>query len=188
MQVIDTSLDEVKLIQPRLFRDHRGFFLETFEKQRYQELLHIDEDFVQDNHSRSYQHVLRGLHLQYPHGQGKLVHVIRGEIFDVAVDVRPHSASFGQWTSAILNEENQHQLWIPQGFAHGFVVLSDIAELAYKCTNYYHPESELCLKWDDSDLNIPWPVQNPILSEKDQQGMSLQDIRQKITCTDRIRG
>lgn len=178
MKITPTSITEVKLIQPRIYHDDRGFFVETFEQQRYQQLLRIQDNFVQDNHSCSYKNVLRGLHLQYRHGQGKLIRVVRGEIFDVAVDLRPNSLSYGRWTGAILNEDNQHQMWIPTGFAHGFVVLSDIADVSYKCTDYYHPEFEICIQWNDPDLNIQWPIDKPILSSKDQQGISFKEAKQ----------
>lgn len=173
MQVTDTKIYGVKIIQPKVFGDARGFFLETFEKKRYQEMLDIGLDFVQDNHSRSSRGVLRGLHFQKINPQGKLVRVVRGEVFDVAVDIRPDSPTFGKWEGIVLSEENKTQLWIPPGLAHGFVVLSEIADIEYKCTNYYTPEHERCLMWDDPDVGIEWPITNPILSEKDKNGKPL---------------
>ncbi|WP_313160242.1 dTDP-4-dehydrorhamnose 3,5-epimerase, partial [Mixta calida] len=170
MKIIDTRINDVKIIQPTVYGDARGFFLETFEKRRYQQLLGIDAEFVQDNYSRSGRHVLRGLHFQKTQPQGKLVRVARGEVFDVAVDIRPYSPTFGQWTSAILSEENQTQLWIPPGLAHGFVVLSESADFEYKCTDYYNPQDEACLLWNDPTINIEWPVAAPQLSDKDKKG------------------
>ncbi|EFV40802.1 dTDP-4-dehydrorhamnose 3,5-epimerase [Enterobacteriaceae bacterium 9_2_54FAA] len=165
-----------KIIRPKVFGDSRGFFLETFEKKRYQEMLEIDLDFVQDNHSRSSKNVLRGLHFQTSNPQGKLVRVVRGEVFDVAVDIRPESPTFGQWEGVLLNEENKTQFWIPPGLAHGFVVLSDIADFEYKCTDYYNPANEACLIWNDPDVGISWPVDCPKLSEKDKLGKTLKEL------------
>ncbi|MDF7670359.1 dTDP-4-dehydrorhamnose 3,5-epimerase [Orbaceae bacterium ESL0721] len=176
MQVHDTKIAGVKIIQPKVFGDNRGFFLETFSKRRYQEMLQIDYDFVQDNYSRSSKNVLRGLHFQTANPQGKLVRVVRGEVFDVAVDIRKDSATFGEWVGVLLSEENKTQFWIPPGLAHGFVVLSDIADFEYKCTNYYDPKNEGCLIWNDADVAIDWPIANPILSDKDQQGRSLKEL------------
>lgn len=176
MQVIDTKIRDVKIIQPKIFGDARGFFLETFEKNRYQEMLNIDFDFVQDNHSRSTKGVLRGLHFQTQNPQGKLVRVVRGEVFDVAVDIRPDSPTFGQWEGIILSEENKTQFWIPPGLAHGFVVLSDIADFEYKCTDYYNPAYEGCVLWNDPDIAIEWPEKNPLLSEKDKNGKKLKEL------------
>lgn len=165
-----------KIIRPKVFGDSRGFFLDTFEKKRYQEMLEIDLDFVQDNHSRSSKNVLRGLHFQTSNPQGKLVRVVRGEVFDVAVDIRPESPTFGQWEGVLLNEENKTQFWIPPGLAHGFVVLSDIADFEYKCTDYYNPANEACLIWNDPDVGISWPVDCPKLSEKDKLGKTLKEL------------
>ncbi len=177
MQVIDTKIADVKIIQPKVFGDDRGFFLETFEKKRYQQMLNIDYDFVQDNHSRSSKGVLRGLHFQTKHAQGKLVRVVRGEVFDVAVDIRKDSPTYGQWEGVILSEENKTQFWIPPGLAHGFVVLSDIADFEYKCTDYYTPGFEGCLAWNDPEVGIKWPIDfEPLLSEKDNKGMSFRKI------------
>lgn len=176
MHVIETKIADVKIIQPKVFGDARGFFLETFEKKRYQELLNIDLEFVQDNHSRSSQGVLRGLHFQTQNPQGKLVRVVRGAVFDVAVDIRPDSPTFGQWEGVILSEENKTQFWVPPGLAHGFIVLSDIADFEYKCTDYYNPVHEGCLIWNDPEINIEWPNTNPLLSDKDKQGKTLKEF------------
>ncbi|MDX5627797.1 MULTISPECIES: dTDP-4-dehydrorhamnose 3,5-epimerase [unclassified Brenneria] len=176
MQVKDTRIEGVKIIQPKVFGDARGFFLETFEKRRYQEMLNIDLDFVQDNHSRSSKGVLRGLHFQRSNPQGKLVRVVRGEVFDVAVDIRPGSPTYGAWEGVILSEENKTQFWIPPGLAHGFVVLSDVADFEYKCTDYYNPANEGCLLWNDPDVGIEWPVIEPLLSEKDKLGKRFKEL------------
>ncbi|NEY30343.1 dTDP-4-dehydrorhamnose 3,5-epimerase [Hafnia alvei] len=176
MNVISTKILDVKIVVPKVFGDSRGFFLETFEKKRYQEMLEIDLDFVQDNHSRSSKNVLRGLHFQTNHPQGKLVRVVRGEVFDVAVDIRPDSPTFGQWEGVLLNEENKTQFWIPPGLAHGFVVLSDIADFEYKCTDYYNPANEACLLWNDPDIEISWPIESPLLSEKDKLGKTFKEL------------
>lgn len=176
MQVIETKIPDVKIINPKVFGDQRGFFLETFEQKRYQEKLEINLTFVQDNHSRSQKNVLRGLHFQKQNPQGKLVRVVRGEVFDVAVDIRKDSLTYGKWVGVLLSEENKSQLWIPPGLAHGFLVLSDIADFEYKCTNYYDPNSEGCLLWNDPTVNITWPISTPILSEKDKLGKTLQEL------------
>ena len=176
MQVISTQIKDVKIILPKVFGDERGFFLETFEKKRYQDMLEIDNDFVQDNHSRSTKGVLRGLHYQTVHPQGKLVRVVRGEVFDVAVDIRPNSPTYGKWEGVILSEENKKQFWIPPGLAHGFIVLSDIADFEYKCTDYYNPTGEGCLLWNDPQVGIQWPLSNPMLSEKDKAGKLLKEL------------
>lgn len=176
MEVIQTEIPDVKIIQPKVYEDDRGFFLETFEQKRYQEMLDIDFNFVQDNHSRSQKNVLRGLHFQKENPQGKLVRVVRGEVFDVAVDIRKDSSTYGKWVGVILSEDNKSQLWIPPGLAHGFLVLSDIADFEYKCTNYYNPNSEGCLVWNDSTVNINWPISTPTLSEKDKLGKTLQEL------------
>ena len=176
MEVIQTEIPDVKIIQPKVYEDERGFFLETFEQRRYQEMLDIDFNFVQDNHSRSQKNVLRGLHFQKENPQGKFVRVVRGEVFDVAVDIRKDSSTYGKWVGVILSEENKNQLWIPPGLAHGFLVLSDIADFEYKCTNYYDPNSEGCLVWNDSTVNINWPISTPTLSEKDKLGKTLQEL------------
>ena len=176
MQVIKTEIPDVKIINPKVFGDQRGFFLETYEQKRYQEMLNINLTFVQDNHSRSQKNVLRGLHFQKENPQGKLVRVVRGEVFDVAVDIRKDSSTYGKWVGVILSEDNKSQLWIPPGLAHGFLVLSDIADFEYKCTNYYDPNSEGCLLWNDPTVNINWPISTPILSDKDRLGKTLQEL------------
>ncbi|MEH3825513.1 dTDP-4-dehydrorhamnose 3,5-epimerase [Enterobacter roggenkampii] len=176
MKVIDTIIHDVKIIEPRVFGDERGFFLETFEKKRYQEMLNIDLDFVQDNHSRSTKDVLRGLHFQKNNPQGKLVRVVSGAVFDVAVDIRPDSKTYGRWVGVELSADNKNQLWIPPGLAHGFCVLTDTADFEYKCTDYYYPEHEGCLLWNDEEVGIEWPVTNPKLSEKDKKGLTLANL------------
>ncbi|MFS2303995.1 dTDP-4-dehydrorhamnose 3,5-epimerase [Pectobacterium versatile] len=176
MQVIDTAVHGAKIIQPKVFGDARGFFLETFEKKRYQKMLDIDVDFVQDNHSRSSKGVLRGLHFQKTSQQGKLVRVVRGEVFDVVVDIRQDSPSYGEWCGVTLSEENKTQFWLPPGLAHGFVVLSDIADFEYKCTDYYDPSDEGCLLWNDPEVGIEWPITDPLLSEKDKLGKLFKDL------------
>ncbi len=167
MKVIATELDGVFIIEPQVFGDRRGFFLESFQKQRYAQA-GIDADFVQDNISFSVRHTLRGLHYQYPRGQAKLVQALRGEIFDVAVDIRRGSPTFGQWTGVTLSEQNCRQIYIPQGFAHGFCVLSETVLFMYKCSDYYAPEDEGGICWNDPQLGIHWPVETPILSDRDQ--------------------
>ncbi|MDM3870598.1 dTDP-4-dehydrorhamnose 3,5-epimerase [Porticoccus sp. W117] len=176
MIVTATSVDGVLIIQPKVFGDDRGFFLETFQAERYKKALNINFDFVQDNHSRSAKGVLRGLHFQKKRPQGKLVRVVKGEVFDVAVDVRPGSSTFGHWAGVTLTEENKKQLWVPPGMAHGFVVLSESADFEYKCTDYYDPNDECCLAWDDKSLAIDWPVEHPVLSEKDSLGKTLKEL------------
>ena len=176
MEVIQTEIPDVKIVQPKIYGDDRGFFLETFEQKRYQEMLGINLNFVQDNHSRSQKDVLRGLHFQTKNPQGKLVRVVRGKVFDVAVDIRKDSKTYGKWIGVVLSEDNKTQLWIPPGLAHGFLVLSDIADFEYKCTNYYDPISEACLLWNDPTVNIKWGISNPILSEKDKLGKKLKEL------------
>lgn len=175
MQVINTKIADVKIIEPDVYGDGRGFFLETFSVERYRKMLGSDEHFVQDNHSRSQQHVLRGLHFQTVNPQSKLVRTVTGEVFDVAVDIRPESPTFKHWVGVILSESNKRQLWIPAGLAHGFVVLSEHADFEYKCTEYYDPSSEQCIIWNDPDIDIQWPIEHPILSDKDKQGKKLTD-------------
>jgi dTDP-4-dehydrorhamnose 3,5-epimerase len=167
-----TNLPEVVVFEPKVFGDARGFFLESFNKRAYEAALGRTLDFVQDNHSSSTRGVLRGLHYQLPHPQAKLVRVVSGEVFDVAVDMRRGSPTFGRWAGEVLSAENKHQLWIPEGFAHGFVVLSERADFLYKATDYWHPESEQCVRWDDHDIAIDWPVEGlqPIVSAKDAGG------------------
>lgn len=167
MKVIDTALPGVRIIEPLVHGDARGFFVETFQAERYRRLAGIDLPFVQDNHSRSARGVLRGLHAQKRHPQGKLVRCARGEVFDVAVDIDPRSRTFGHWVGVILSDENHRQFWVPPGYAHGFVVLSEVADFEYKCTDYYHPEDEIGLIWNDPDVAIDWPVTRPQLSAKD---------------------
>ena len=168
MKVIPTSLKDCVVIEPRVFGDHRGFFLETFQLERYSKEANISFPFVQDNHSRSGKGVLRGLHFQIRKPQGKLVRVVNGEVFDVAVDLRRESPTFGQWDGVYLSGENKRQFWVPPGFAHGFVVVSDEADFEYKCTDYYDPSDEGAIAWNDPDLGIEWPKDlNIRLSEKD---------------------
>ena len=177
MLVHATTLKDCVIIEPRMFGDNRGFFFETFSKQRYLEEAGIALEFVQDNHSRSAKGVLRGLHFQKTKPQGKLVRVVRGCVFDVAVDIRPKSVTFGQWISVELSEQNKKQLWVPPGFAHGFTALSNDTELEYKCTAYYDPEDEDSILWSDPELSIPWPVTKPILSAKDADAGLLEDLQ-----------
>lgn len=177
MKISHSKLKGCLIIEPRVFGDERGFFLETFQAVRYQQEAGIDLPFVQDNHSRSAMGVLRGLHFQKTKPQGKLVRVVRGEVYDVAVDIRKGSATFGEWEGVILSEENKKQFWVPPGFAHGFVVLSDTADFEYKCTDYYDPSDEGSILWSDPDLDIPWPVANPSLSTKDERAKRLVDLR-----------
>ena len=168
MKVVKTPIEGVLLIKPQVFGDERGYFVETWQKERY-EAAGINLPFVQDNHSKSTKGILRGLHFQNQHPQGKLVMVSLGEVFDVAVDIRKGSPTFGKWFGAILNQENQNQLWIPPGMAHGFVVLSDVAHFHYKCTDFYHPGDEGSIRWNDPTIGIDWPYkEEPVLSAKDQ--------------------
>ena len=179
MNVIETELPGVKIIEPRVHGDARGFFVETFQARRYADAAGITLPFVQDNHSRSRRGVLRGLHLQTRRPQGKLVRVARGQVFDVAADIDPSSPSFGRWVGVTLSDTNHRQLWIPPGYAHGFVVLSEIADFEYKCTDYYHPESETGVIWNDPDLGIAWPIENPQLSDKDKRLPTLASLASK---------
>ena len=176
MKLTHTPLPGVILVEPKVFGDARGFFLETWNRQRYLEAGFPDVEFVQDNHSRSSRGVLRGLHYQRENPQGKLVQVATGSVFDVAVDIRVGSPSFGQWYGCILSDENHRQLWIPPGFAHGFCVLSDIADFCYKCTDYYRPEDEGGILWNDPAIGIDWQLKEPLLSDKDQRYSPLADI------------
>ena len=177
MKVITTALPEVLILEPQVFGDERGFFYESFNARRFAEATGVTREFVQDNHSRSVRGVLRGLHYQLQQAQGKLVRVSAGEVYDVAVDVRRSSANFGKWVGVHLSAENKRQLWVPEGFAHGFLVLSEYAEFLYKTTDYYAPAHERCIRWDDPQLAIDWPLDGltPQLSAKDQQGLSLTD-------------
>ena len=177
MKISHSKLKGCVIIEPRVFGDERGFFLETFQAVRYEQEAGIDLPFVQDNHSRSARGVLRGLHFQKTKPQGKLVRVVRGEVYDVAVDIREGSATFGEWEGVTLSEDNKKQFWVPPGFAHGFVVLSDTADFEYKCTDYYDPSDEGCILWSDTDLDIPWPITNPVLSSKDESAKRLVDLR-----------
>ncbi len=177
MQIVDTNIADLKIIEPKVFGDERGFFMETFRNDWFKEHC-VNVDFVQDNHSKSKQGILRGLHYQLQHTQGKLVRVVSGEVFDVAVDMRPGSTTFGQWFGLLLSAENKKQLWVPAGFAHGFYVTSESAEFVYKCTDYYHPESEVSIAWNDPTIGIKWPLidgKAPSLSGKDEQGLSISD-------------
>jgi dTDP-4-dehydrorhamnose 3,5-epimerase len=177
MKVIKTALPGVVIIEPKVFGDARGFFLETFQVDRYREA-GITQPFVQDNHSRSQRGVLRGLHFQKTRPQGKLVRVSRGAVFDVAVDINPASPTCGQFVAVELNDDNHRQMWIPPGYAHGFCVLSDVADFEYMCTDLYFPEDEGGLIWNDPDVGIPWPIEAPRLSEKD---MRLQRLSELLT-------
>lgn len=168
-----TRLADVLIVEPDVHRDERGFFMETWQRNKFAQG-GIDYDFLQDNHSRSVKGTLRGLHYQIRQPQGKLVRATQGTVFDVAVDIRKGSATFGQWVGEYLSSENQRMLWVPPGFAHGFYVLSELAEFQYKCTDLYAPEHERCIRWDDPDLGIEWPLEGrPMVSEKDQRGSLL---------------
>ena len=177
MNVVKTKLHDCVIIEPKVFGDERGFFLETFQAERYAVQAGITLPFLQDNHSRSSKGVLRGLHFQINKPQGKLVRVVKGKVYDVAVDIREGSTTFGQWEAVILSEENKIQFWVPPGFAHGFVVLSETADFEYKCTDYYDPSDEGSILWNDPDLNIPWPIDFPSLSQKDANAEKLVDLR-----------
>ncbi len=176
MKIKPTKIPGVVIIEPKIFGDERGFFFESFNKKKFEDATGITADFVQDNHSKSSKGVLRGLHYQIKQPQGKLVRVTSGEVLDVAVDIRKSSDTFGQWESAILSAENKRQLWIPEGLAHGFVVLSESAEFLYKTTDYYAPEHERCIQWNDSELAIEWQCSDePLVSEKDAQGSAFKE-------------
>ncbi|GAW96968.1 MULTISPECIES: dTDP-4-dehydrorhamnose 3,5-epimerase [Colwellia] len=173
MKIIDTSIPDVKIIEPKVFGDERGFFLETFRDDWFKKNV-ADVTFIQDNHSKSSQGILRGMHYQLEQTQGKLVRVTSGEVYDVAIDMRKNSPSYGQWFGVLLSEANKRQLWVPAGFAHGFYVTSESAEFVYKCTDYYAPEHEVSVKWDDPALGIDWPIRpntQPSLSAKDEEGL-----------------
>lgn len=174
MKFEQTALAGVMIVDAKVFGDHRGFFMETYHKQRFAEA-GIDSEFVQDNHSRSCRGTLRGLHYQIRHPQGKLVRAVQGTIFDVAVDLRRSSPTFGKWVGYELSDENRRQLYVPPGFGHGFCVLSETAEVIYKCTDLYHPEEERSLLWNDPHVGVQWPIQEPILSAKDLQGKLFAD-------------
>ncbi len=177
MKITPTEISDVLIMEPTVHGDHRGFFMETWRESTFKEFA-PGLQFVQDNHSKSGKNILRGLHYQLQKPQGKLIRVIAGEIFDVAVDMRKQSPTFGQWVGVTLSAENHRQLWVPPGFAHGFLVLSDSAEIVYKCTDYYAPEDENSLRWNAPELNIDWPLSAgaiPVLSEKDRLGLSLNE-------------
>jgi dTDP-4-dehydrorhamnose 3,5-epimerase len=179
MRVLPTELPDVLLVEPDVFRDARGWFLETFHERKYREA-GIAYSFVQDNQSRSTRGTLRGLHAQLRRPQGKLVRAVSGEIFDVAVDIRPGSSTFGKWTAATLSAENFRQMFVPPGFAHGFCVLSDSAEIIYKCTDFYDPKDEIGLRWNDPAVGIAWPVNDPLLSAKDAALPTLAELRARL--------
>ena len=174
MKITPCPIPDVLLIEPRLFGDDRGFFFESFNQRAFNQATGLDLQFVQDNHSRSARHVLRGLHYQLAQPQGKLVRVVKGEVFDVAVDIRPDSETFGKWIGEELCGDQRSSLWIPEGFAHGFVVLSEEADVLYKTTEFYSPENERCIRWDDNDLDVEWPLSGkaPLVSAKDAAGIS----------------
>ena len=179
MQATPLAIPDVVLFAPRVFGDERGFFFESYNQRAFQEATGLTPDFVQDNHSRSTRGVLRGLHYQIePRAQGKLVRVVQGAVFDVAVDIRPGSATFGRWVGEELSAENKRQMWVPPGFAHGFLTLSESAEFLYKTTDFYSPEHERCIAWNDPDLAIDWPLggMQPVLSAKDNQGTSFKAV------------
>ncbi len=176
MKIIDTKIADVKIIEPQVFGDDRGFFFESYNESKWRETTGLATKFVQENHSRSAKNVLRGLHYQIRQAQAKLVRVIVGEVYDVAVDIRKSSGTFGQWVGVHLSAENKRQLWIPEGFAHGFVVVSEHAELLYLTTNFYAPEHDRSIIWNDNDLNIKWPVTGPpLLSAKDEDALAFRE-------------
>ena len=176
MRILKSNLNDCLIIEPEVFKDERGFFLETFNENKYKSITNT-YNFVQDNHSRSTKNTLRGLHFQIHKPQGKLVRVVSGEVFDVAVDLRKDSSTFGQWESFILNAENKRQVWIPPGFAHGFLTLSEFADFEYKCTEFYDPNDEGCIIWNDPDLSIKWASKTPNLSSKDSKGSFFKDYK-----------
>jgi dTDP-4-dehydrorhamnose 3,5-epimerase len=175
MKVEQTKLDGVLLVTPKIFGDDRGFFMETYNRDKAIKL-GLPGEFVQDNHSKSSKGVLRGLHYQTPQWQGKLIRAVQGEIYDVAVDIRDRSPTFGEWVGFYLNDENKQQLYVPEGFAHGFVVTSDTAEVVYKCTSLYAPSQEGCVLWNDPEIGIEWPIAEPLLSAKDEVGQLLRNL------------
>jgi len=178
MRVTPTAIADVLLLEPRVFGDARGFFLESYNEKVFAQATGLQVQFVQDNHSRSQRHVLRGMHFQTENPQGKLVRVVAGAVFDVVVDIRPDSPSYGRWVGEELSVDNQRQLWIPAGLAHGFLVLSESADFLYKTTAYYHPASERCLAWNDPIVGIDWPLDDtpPLVSDKDAKGLSLNQL------------
>lgn len=182
IQFVPTPLEGLTLLQPKIFGDHRGRFLETFNQEQFEQVVGRSIDFVQDNQSTSAKGVLRGLHFQLPpHAQGKLVHVVKGAVLDVCLDIRPQSPTFGQHFKVQLNGETKEMLWIPAGFAHGFATLEDDTIFAYKCTAYYHPAAERTVLWNDPELAIPWGLQDPLISGKDQEGMSFAGIKDLLS-------
>ena len=175
MKVIKTELENCVIIEPIVHEDHRGVFVETFQTLKYASEAGIKLPFVQDNYSRSFRGVLRGLHYQQTKPQGRLIRVVHGEVLDVAVDLRPESSTFRKWSSIVLSGQNMKQIWIPPGFAHGFLVLSDAADVEYKCSEFYDPQDERQIRWNDSELDIAWPIKNPILSVKDSEAPTLSE-------------
>jgi dTDP-4-dehydrorhamnose 3,5-epimerase len=175
MNVLSCDLAGLLIVEPRVFRDPRGYFLETWNRQRYRDA-GIDADFVQDNMSFSHRGILRGLHFQNPNAQGKLLQVIEGEVFDVAVDIRRSSSTFGRWHGVVLSATTKQQFYVPPGFAHGFAVLSEVALLQYKCTASYSPRDEVSIRWNDPNIGIEWPVRDPVVSEKDARGLLLREV------------
>ena len=188
MKVTDTKIPDVKVIEPTVFEDERGFFFESFNHKKFEEAIGRSVTFVQDNHSKSSKGVLRGLHYQLPpHAQGKLVRVVQGEVFDVAVDIRKSSPTFGQWVAETLSADNKKQLWIPEGFAHGFLALSETAEFLYKTTNYYSRESERVIRWDDKSLRIAWPnLERLILSARDAEVSSSKQANTEMSIIEAV--
>ena len=176
MKITESKLDGVYIIEPKIFQDNRGLFLETFRVSDYKNKIGISETFVQDSISRSSQGVLRGMHFQKNNSQGKLVHTLKGEVFDVVVDIRKDSKTFGSWIGEYLSEENRKQFWIPPGLAHGVGVISEYADLYYKLTQYYDPVDEGCLIWNDGDVGIKWPINEPMLSPKDREGLLFKEL------------
>lgn len=176
MKVVPTAIPEVMILEPKVFGDDRGFFFESYNQRAFREVTGLTVDFVQDNHSKSARNVLRGLHYQVDHAQGKLVRVVQGAVFDVAVDIRRSSPTFGKYVGVELSAENKRQLWVSAGFAHGFLVLTETAEFLYKTTDFYYPEHERCIAWNDPEIGIAWPVgESPVLSAKDAKGASLRE-------------
>ena len=181
MKVTPLAIPDVLLIEPEVFGDDRGFFFESFNQKKFEKAIGRKINFVQDNHSKSTKGVLRGLHYQLsPKAQGKIIRVTQGEVFDVVIDIRKSSPTFGKWVGEILSADNKKQIWIPEGFAHGFVTLSDVAEFLYKTTDFYSPEHEVCILWNDKDININWPTKNPILSKKDKKNLTLKEYSRKF--------
>jgi len=176
MNISNTDLDGVLIVEPEIHEDNRGFLIETFTLSKYKEEFGLELKFVQDNLARTFKNTLRGLHFQKNFPQGKLIYSINGSVYDVIVDIRKGSSSFGKWIDVTLSSENKKQVWIPPGLAHGFLVTSEYADLVYKFTDYYHPEDQGCLLWNDPEVGIDWPIKNPILSERDKEGLLLNDL------------